>query len=161
MEELLKVGIADYKVGTAPNRIISYGLGSCMGIFLYDAISKIGGLVHVLLPDSTKSLATTNKAKFADTGIPLLIDAVQAKGASKFRLVAKIAGGAQMFQFANPSQIMEVGKRNIEYVRKTLQSNSIRIVAEDVGGTYGRTVEADLNTGLYKIKTVSKGEKTI
>ncbi len=161
MEDLLKVGIADYKVGKAPSRIISYGLGSCIGISLYDPVTKIGGLVHVLLPNSKEAYASENPAKFADTGIPLLVEKVVAFGASRSHLQAKLAGGAQMFQFSNPSPIMTVGARNCENAKKALQQCGIRIVSEDLGGTYGRTVEIDLSTGLYKVKTVNKGEKTI
>lgn len=161
MDELLKVGIADYKVGRKPNKIISYGLGSCVGITLYDHITKIGGLVHIMLPDSTQAKANENKAKFADTGIPLLLREVTALGANKIRLEAKLAGAAQMFQFAGNSDIMAIGKRNAEMAKTTLQQLGIKIVAEDLGGTYGRTVEIDLSTGLYKIKTINKGEKII
>ncbi|MBB5336553.1 chemotaxis protein CheD [Pectinatus brassicae] len=161
MAELLKVGIADYKVSKAPDKIVSYGLGSCIGITLYDSVSKVGGLVHIMLPDSTQARATENLAKFADTGIPLLLKEVLALGAIKSRLVAKLAGGAQMFQFAGTSDIMSIGNRNAQFAKETLQKNSIRIVSEDLGGTYGRTVELDLENGLYKIKTINKGEKTI
>ncbi|WP_196602265.1 chemotaxis protein CheD [Pectinatus frisingensis] len=161
MAEALKVGIADYKVGKAPDKIISYGLGSCIGITLYDPVIKIGGLVHIMLPDSTQARANENPAKFADTGIPLLLDKVISMGAVKTRLIAKLAGGSQMFQFAGTSDIMAIGKRNAELARKTLQNCAIKIAGEDLGGTYGRTVEIDLETGLYKIRTINKGEKTI
>lgn len=161
MAELLKVGIADYKVGKSPATIISYGLGSCIGITLYDAKSKVGGLVHIMLPDSTQARANENPAKFADTGIPLLLKEVIALGAVKSRIEAKMAGGSQMFQFAGASDIMAIGKRNAELAKKTLQNCGIRITSEDLGGTYGRTVEMDLTTGLYKIRTINKGEKTI
>ncbi|WP_196594672.1 chemotaxis protein CheD [Pectinatus sottacetonis] len=161
MAELLKVGIADYKTGKAPSKIISYGLGSCIGITLYDKIAKIGGLVHIMLPDSTQARATENPAKFANTGIPLLLKEVLALGAIKSRLVAKLAGGSQMFKFAGASDIMSIGLRNAELAKKTLTECNIKIVGEDLGGTYGRTVEIDLETGLYKIKTINKGEKII
>ncbi|TCS80969.1 chemotaxis protein CheD [Pectinatus cerevisiiphilus] len=161
MAELLRVGIADYKVGRSPNMIISYGLGSCVGITLYDSKIKVGGLVHIMLPDSTQARANENPAKFADTGIPLLLKEIIALGAEKSRVEAKLAGGSQMFQFAGASDIMAIGKRNAELAKKTLQQCGIRIISEDLGGTYGRTVEMDLNTGLYKIKTINKGEKTI
>ncbi len=161
MAELLKVGIADYKVGKAPDKIVSYGLGSCIGITLYDAVNKVGGLVHIMLPDSTQARATENLSKFADTGIPLLLKEVLALGAVKSRVVAKLAGGSQMFQFAGTSDIMSIGNRNAQFAKDTLRKNGIRIISEDLGGTYGRTVEIDLENGLYKIKTINKGEKTI
>ena len=161
MAEMLRVGIADYKVGKAPQQIISYGLGSCIGISLYDSQTKIGGLLHIMLPDSTQARAQENHAKFADTGVPLMLQEVLKLGASKGRLLAKLAGGAQMFSFANASDVMRVGLRNAEAAKKALAKEGIRIVAEDTGGTYGRTVQLDLNTGEYKIKTIDRGEKTI
>lgn len=161
MPELIKVGMADYKVGRAPATLISYGLGSCIGVSLYDPQTKIGGLLHIMLPDSTQSRATENPAKFADTGVPLMLNELVKMGASKSRMVAKIAGGAQMFTFANATDVMRVGSRNAEAVKTLLKSMNIRVLAEDTGGTYGRTVSIDLENGVYKIKTIDKGEKEI
>ena len=161
MADLIKVGMADYKVGRAPSTLISYGLGSCIGISLYDPQRKIGGLLHIMLPDSTQARTSDNPAKFADTGIPLMINDVIALGASRSRLVAKIAGGAQMFAFSNATDIMRVGTRNAETCKQILKRNGIRVIAEDTGGNYGRTVSIDLSTGSYKVKTIDRGEKNI
>ena len=161
MAQLIRVGMADYKVGRAPATIISYGLGSCIGISLYDPQTKIGGLLHIMLPDSSQARASDNPAKFADTGLPLMLNDVIKLGASRSRLVAKIAGGAQMFAFANATDIMRVGTRNAEASKKMLRSLNIKLLAEDTGGTYGRTVQIDLETGIYKVKTIDKGEKEI
>ncbi|MBE6073351.1 chemotaxis protein CheD [Selenomonas caprae] len=161
MADLIRVGMADYKVGQAPSTIISYGLGSCIGISLYDPQTKVGGLLHIMLPDSTQARPTDNPAKFADTGLPLMLKDVLALGASRTRLVAKIAGGAQMFAFANATDIMRVGARNAEAAKKILKDLNIRLIAEDTGGTYGRTVSIDMETGVYKVKTIDKGEKEI
>ena len=161
MADLIRVGMADYKVGQAPSTIISYGLGSCIGISLYDPQTKVGGLLHIMLPDSTQARPTDNPAKFADTGLPLMLKDVLALGASRTRLVAKIAGGAQMFAFANATDIMRVGARNAEAAKKILKDLNIRLIAEDTGGTYGRTVSIDMETGVYKGKTIDKGEKEI
>ncbi|MBP3780950.1 MAG: chemotaxis protein CheD [Selenomonas sp.] len=161
MADLIRVGMADYKVGSAPSTIISYGLGSCIGISLYDPQTKIGGLLHIMLPDSTQARPTENPAKFADTGLPLMLKDVLALGANRARLVAKIAGGAQMFAFQNATDIMKVGARNAEAAKKILKDLNIKIIAEDTGGTYGRTVSIDLNNGVYKVKTIDKGEKEI
>ncbi|MBQ1460754.1 MAG: chemotaxis protein CheD [Selenomonas sp.] len=161
MADLIRVGMADYKVGSAPSTIISYGLGSCIGISLYDPQAKIGGLLHIMLPDSTQARPTENPAKFADTGLPLMLKDVLALGANRARLVAKIAGGAQMFAFQNATDIMRVGTRNAEAAKKILKDLNIKIIAEDTGGTYGRTVSIDLNDGVYKVKTIDKGEKEI
>ena len=161
MADLIKVGMADYKVGRSPSTLISYGLGSCIGVSLYDPQKKVGGLLHIMLPDSTQARASDKPAKFADTGIPLMLSDVMALGASKSRLVAKLAGGAQMFAFANATDIMRVGTRNAEAVKNILRRNGIKVIAEDTGGNYGRTVQIDLNTGAYKVKTIDRGEKEI
>lgn len=161
MSELLRVGMADYKVGKAPASIISYGLGSCIGVTLYDSVTKVGGLLHIMLPDSTQARSNENPAKFADTGLAIMLKDVLGLGASRSRLVAKVAGGSQMFQFANATDIMRVGQRNADAVKKVLAELNIRVIAEDTGGNYGRTVQIDLDTGVYKIKTIDKGEKEI
>ena len=161
MADLIRVGMADYKVGRAPSTLISYGLGSCVGISLYDTQAKVGGLLHIMLPDSTQARPTDNPAKFADTGLPLMLRDVLELGASRTRLVAKIAGGAQMFAFANATDIMRVGARNAEAAKKILKEMNIRLLAEDTGGNYGRTVQVNLNDGVYKVKTIDKGEKEI
>ena len=161
MPELIKVGMADYKVGRAPDTVISYGLGSCIGISLYDPQTKIGGLLHIMLPDSNQSRANENRAKFADTGIPDMLEELIRMGAAKSRLVAKLAGGSQMFAFANASDIMRVGLRNASASKEILKKLSIPIVGEDTGGNYGRTVQIDLSTGVYKVKTIDKGDKEI
>lgn len=161
MAELIRVGMADYKVGKSPATIISYGLGSCIGVSLYDPQLKVGGLLHIMLPDSTQARSSDNPAKFADTGLPLMLKDVLALGAIKSRLVAKMAGGAQMFAFANATDVMRVGARNAETTKKLLKEMGIPLLAEDTGGTVGRTVSIDLTNGSYHVKTVNAGEKEI
>lgn len=161
MAELIKVGMADYKVGRYPANLISYGLGSCVGIALYDPVTKIGGLAHIMLPDSKQARSAENPAKFADTALPLMLDEILKMGANKSRITAKIAGGAQMFTFTNTTDIMRVGERNAESVRNVLKKLDIRLVADDTGGNYGRTVELKLDTGIFRVKTIDKGEKEL
>ena len=161
MSELIKVGMADYKTGRNPNSLISYGLGSCVGIALYDAVNKIGGLAHIMLPDSSQARSTENPAKFADTALPLMLSEMIKMGAIKARVTAKIAGGAQMFTFANATDVMRVGERNAEAVRKLLKTMDIRILADDTGGNYGHTVELKLDTGIYRVRTIAQGEKEL
>ena len=161
MADLIKVGMADFKVSRSPATIISYGLGSCIGVSLYDPQTTLGGLLHIMLPDSKQSRATDNPAKFADTGIPLMLDEVLKMGASRSRLVAKMAGGAQMFAFANATDVMRVGSRNVAASKEILQKLGIRLVGEDTGANYGRTVQIDLTNGVYTVKTIDKGNKTI
>ena len=161
MAELIKVGMADYKVGRSPDSLISYGLGSCVGIALFDSVTKVGGLAHIMLPDSTQARSAENIAKFADTALPAMLNEIIKLGANKSRITAKIAGGAQMFTFTNATDIMRVGERNAEAVRLMLKKLEVRLLAEDTGGNYGRTVELKLDTGSFRVKTIDKGEKEL
>lgn len=161
MGATIKVGIADLNVCKAPDAITTLGLGSCIGIALYDPATKVGGLVHIMLPDSTEMKNNSNIAKFADTGIEELVKRVTAAGASRARLVAKIAGGAKMFEVSGLSAVGNIGARNAEASKKKLKQLGIRLVAEDTGLNYGRTVTLDCNTGDYIIKAVGKPIKTI
>lgn len=161
MGELIKVGMADLKVGHAPDILTTLGLGSCIGLTLYDPVTKIGGLVHYMLPDSTKLKNNTNIAKFGDTGIRELLRQVLALGANQRRLVAKIAGGACMFEMSGSSSVGRVGDRNAEAAKIVLKELGIPLIAEDTGLNYGRTVELDCDTGNFLIKAVGKESKII
>lgn len=161
MAEMIKVGMADLKICHAPDAITTLGLGSCVGIALYDSISRIAGLVHIMLPDSTQVRQNQNKAKFADTGIDLLIETMVKAGANRKMLTAKIAGGAQMFAFSGNSDMLRVGERNVSAVKGKLASLGIRILSEDTGLNFGRTVEFYPETGDFVIKSVGKPSKTI
>lgn len=161
MNEMIKVGMADLKVCPYPNAITTLGLGSCVGVALYDPVSKVGGLAHVMLPDSTQIRNNSNRAKFADTGIQDLVNLMVRAGANKGRLVAKIAGGAQMFAFNGQSDMVRIGARNVEASKLKLKQLGIRLLAEDTGLDYGRTVEFYTETGDFLIKSVGKAKKTI
>ncbi|KAB7708074.1 chemotaxis protein CheD [Bacillus aerolatus] len=160
--QIVKVGIADMNIVRSPDAIRTSGLGSCVGVIIYDERAVIAGMVHVMLPDS--GLAKTNhmnKAKYADTGIKELITLLKAEGAQSFRLKAKIAGGAQMFQFNSQNSSFKIGPRNIEAVKQALNEHNIPVLAEDVGGNSGRTIEFDPHTCQLHIRTVNKGNHTI
>ena len=131
MSEVIKVGMADLNLCRDPDIITTLGLGSCIGIALYDPSTKIGGLAHIMLPDSTKMRNNSNIAKFADTGIEELLNRMIKAGAVKSRLVAKIAGGAKMFEVSGLSDIGNVGQRNAEASRAKLKQLGIRLIAED------------------------------
>ena len=158
---MIKVGMADLNICHAPDAITTLGLGSCVGVVLYDKTTKLAGMVHVMLPDSTQVRQNQNRAKFADTGIDYLIEMMIAKGAGRARLTAKIAGGAQMFAFNGNSDMLRVGERNVESVKKKLSQLKIPILAEDTGLNFGRTVEFYPETGDFLIKAVGKPAKTI
>jgi chemotaxis protein CheD len=161
MGDVIKVGMADLKVGRAPDILTTLGLGSCIGLTMYDPVSQVGGLVHYMLPDSTKLKNNTNIAKFGDTGIRELLRQVLEQGANKRRLVAKIAGGACMFEMSRQSSVGRVGDRNAEEAHIILRELGIPLVAEDTGLNYGRTVELDCATGDFLIKSVGKPSKVI
>ena len=161
MGEIIKVGMADLNVCAAPDAITTLGLGSCIGIAIRDPITKIGGLAHIMLPDSKQIKNNSNLYKFADTGIDELVRLLLLKGASKQRLVAKIAGGAQMFAFQNKSDLVRVGERNAEACVEILKRLNIPLLAQDTGLNYGRTVVFYPETGDYKIKAVGKEETVI
>lgn len=153
--------MADFKIAKAPDSLTTLGLGSCIGLTLYDPVTKIGGMVHYMLPDSTKLRNNTNIAKFGDTGIQALYDEIVKAGANPRRLIAKIAGGARMFAISNSSAIGNVGDRNTEMAKQMLRKLNIPLKAEDTGLNYGRTVILDCETGAYTIKSVGKSEKVI
>lgn len=160
--QVIKVGIADMNVVSPPDHIRTSGLGSCVGVVIYDQLREIAGLVHVMLPDSSLAKSgTVNVAKYADTGVKELVNQLIKKGARQAALKAKIAGGAQMFQFANSNDLMRIGPRNVEAVKKELTALRIAIVAEDVGGNSGRTIEFDPKTCVLNIRTVNKGIREI
>jgi len=159
--EELKVGIAEYKVARAPVKIITLGLGSCVGITLFDPTNKIGGMVHIMLPDSTQFQNISNPAKYADLGIPLLMEELLKCGANRLALQAKIAGGAQMFSFTDRTTTLNIGQRNAEMAKLTLSKLNIRLLAEDTGKNYGRTMILDTSTGDVLIRTAGSPLKKL
>lgn len=162
MGEIIKVGMADLKTCKAPDGLITLGLGSCVGIAVRDPVTQIGGLAHIMLPDS-KAIINNNsvKEKFADTGIEELVRQLVALGAVRTRLVAKIAGGATMFQVQNRNDIMKIGERNVQATIEKLKEMNINLLAQDTGANYGRTVTFYPETGEFHIRAIGKEQKII
>lgn len=159
---IVKVGIADMKMATYPDLLKTSGLGSCVGVILYDERSKIAGMAHIMLPDShLMKERAVNRWKFADTALSDMYSQLMNKGAMKHRMRAKIAGGAQMFSFPSGSDLMRIGPRNVEAVKRKLQELHIPILAEDVGGTVGRTITFDLSTSQLHVRKVNRSEVVI
>ena len=161
MENVIKVGMADLQSSCHPCILTTLGLGSCVGIALYDRTSHIIGLAHIMLPSSTQARNNTNIAKFADTAIEKMLNDLIKLGARKDAIIAKLAGGAQMFAFNQTSDIMRIGARNVIASKERLAELRISIVAEDTGGNYGRTIELNSNDGKLLIKTIGYGVKQI
>lgn len=160
-KKVVRVGIADMNIVKVPNTIRTSGLGSCVGVVLYDERKKVAGLLHVMLPDSSLDRSgKINEAKFADTGIYALMELLKAEGVRPMSLKAKIVGGAQMFQFGS-SDTIRIGPRNVEAVKNELKRLSIRLVAEDTGGSNGKTIEFDPETSMLSVRTVNKGVREI
>ncbi|MCP3031217.1 chemotaxis protein CheD [Halobacillus sp. A1] len=159
---IVKVGIAELKIVEGPCVLRTSGLGSCVAVVLIDSSQSIAAMAHIMLPNSRFAKSGENlPAKYADTAIELLVRVMLDKGSQLARLKAKIAGGAQMFQFNNAIRTMSIGDRNVTAVKEKLQSMGIPLAAEDTGGNNGRTVEFDPLTDFLHIRTVHKGEKKI
>ena len=157
---VIVVGMADLKVANHPDKLTTLGLGSCVGITLYDRAKKIGGMAHCMLP-TYKGFEGQNIAKFVDSAVIELINQMVRIGASRASLVAKIAGGAHMFGGSSNSDMLKIGERNAAAGLAILKQLSIPIKGNDTGGTYGRTIELDIDTGALKIRAVGAGEKFI
>lgn len=148
-EERYYAGIGEMKVGHNPCLLIIMGLGSCIGLTLHDRYVKVGGIAHIMLPDS-KGVTVKGCCKYADTAVPLLLKEMLRHNARKDRIVAKMAGGASMF---SAMDALRIGRRNAEVVKEALKNEGIRLVAEDTGGTCGRTVTLDTCNGKLSVKT--------
>jgi chemotaxis protein CheD len=157
----IKVGIADLNMAFCPDKLITVGLGSCVGIAIYDNAARLGGLAHIMLPDSSQFNKITNQIKFADLAIPILVEDMIKQGAKLRNMRAKIAGGASMFNFSDKSIIMDIGNRNGIAVKNALKILAIPIVAEDIGGNKGRTLIFDTGSGILSIRTVGMGTTEI
>jgi len=157
---VIVVGMADLKVAKHPDTLTTLGLGSCVGITLFDRAKKIGGMAHCMLP-TYKGFEGQNIAKFVDSAVIELINQLVRIGASRTALVAKIAGGAHMFGRSQNSDMLKIGERNAAAGLAILRQLSIPVQANDTGGSHGRTIELDIETGALRIKTVGAGEKFI
>ncbi|HEY1405978.1 MAG TPA: chemotaxis protein CheD [Spirochaetota bacterium] len=154
--QLINVGIADLKVTQSPN-VLRTILGSCVGVCLFDPETKVIGLSHIMLAE--QNIAGTNPKKYADSAIPLLVEEMEAIGAVRSRLTAKIAGGAAMFNMGANSIMGDIGKSNIRKVKEILGSLSIDIIADDTGGDFGRTIDFFAEDFQLRIKSIGRDEK--
>jgi chemotaxis protein CheD len=159
MGNKIKVGIADMKMAKGEGTLVTYALGSCIGICLYDPKIKLGALVHIMLPLNMEA-GRTNTMKYADTGIRATLKAMEQQGAQRARIVAKIAGGARMFEVSGAS-FANIGQRNIESVRLNLRKEGVALLKEDVGGTAARTLLFDVATGSGCVRCFDRPELII
>ena len=156
------IGIADMKLGKQGDTLITYALGSCVGIMLFDKTTKNGALVHVLLPEETGlAKGPPNPYKFASTGIEKTVKELEKHGVMRANLTAKIAGGAQMFKTTITNSNLNIGDRNVAKTKEVLKTLRIPIIAQDVGLDYGRTVKFNLDDGSVTIKSIKSADKVI
>jgi chemotaxis protein CheD len=156
------VGMADIQILKATGSFSCLGLGSCIGLCLFDPTSQIGGMAHVMLPEAFPDRPGDKLGKFADTAVPELLAQLEKAGANPMRLVCAIAGGAQVFKFgAEGTNRLEIGRRNTEAVLAHLKKRGITPKAQDVGGSLGRTMTMTMETGIVAVRTVTQGEKTL
>ncbi|MDF2676542.1 MAG: chemotaxis protein CheD [Bacillota bacterium] len=160
MSDELVVGISDMKIARAPQELISYALGSCVGICIIDKVKKVAGMVHVMLPSSSIG-DNVNAFKYADTGIPEMVKQMEALGCLRAHMTAKIAGGAKMFEIKSTSTIGNIGERNVLATKEVLSKLNIKITSQDVGANYGRTITFNSSSGDLKIKSFAKDVKII
>lgn len=155
--ERKKVGIAEYGVTTGEAVLTTSGLGSCIGVALYDRESGISGLVHVMLPRYDEG--DGSRAKFADTGVEVLLEEMEQLGASRDSIEAKIAGGSDMLDFSENGS--SIGSRNADSVRETLSKCDIPIIGEDLGGDHGRSLRLESASGDLIVKSASQDAATL
>ncbi len=155
----MQIGIADMKMAKGSGVLITYALGSCIGICLHDPLIKLGAMIHIMLPLNMET-GRKNTMKYADTGIRETLKQMEARGASRARITAKLAGGAKMFEVSGGS-LGNIGQRNIESVHLNLKREGIRILREDVGGSVARTLLFDVSTGMGCVRCYGKPELII
>jgi len=161
MNSRIRVGISEFHVARAPAVLVTYGLGSCLGIVLCDRENGVGGLAHTLLPSLRPGIREVRMSKFVDTAIRLMVEEMVLQGALRERIVAVIVGGANMFEPPGGVPANAIGTRNISAARETLQALDLPLRAEDVGGNYGRTVEFDLVSLQVAVRSVRTGDRII
>jgi chemotaxis protein CheD len=153
----LLVRVAELRIGTADDVLVTVGLGSCVAILLHDAHAKVGGMAHVLLPSPALARLDGNPAKFPQSAVPHLLQLMTAAGARQDRITARLAGGASMFASLAPPGTVQMGERNLVAARQALGSSGVPLVGEAVGGDFGRTVRLRVRDGRVEISTVFHG----
>ena len=155
--EEIRVKVADMAVASGPATVATLGLGSCVAIILHAPDAQVGGMAHVLLPDESLARERGNPAKFATTAVPKLLAEMLARGA-RGRIVAKLVGGASMFGSLLPAGGGNMGERNAAAARQALAKANLPLVAEDVGGDFGRSVYLHVATGRLRVRALRRGE---
>ncbi len=156
-----RVAISEIKAARAPDVLVAYGLGSCLGLCLYDPVLRIGGMAHTLLPAHRPGADPLRPGKFVDSALHHLLAILLGMGAKHGRLVAKLAGGANMFEALGAPGRDHVGARNIHAARSVLKNLDLPLIAEESGGGWGRTAEFLLASGEMRVRRVSGGHPVV
>lgn len=160
-QNIIEVDVAEVKIAQPPAKLVTRGLGSCLGITIYDPIKKIGAMAHTMLPDIDKARIKSNPCRFTNSAIRKMVEDLEKLGSKREHLVAKLFGGAHMFSFIGSDSVLNVGQKNGEVALTTLKELGIKVKAQETGGTFGRTIELNLENGKAWIKTISLGEKEV
>lgn len=163
MEEnkTIEVGMGQMEISGAPHKLITRGLGSCLGITFYDPYQKIGGMAHPMLPDINNARIKSNPNRFVNYVIGKMVEEMEKRGCAKKSILIKIFGGAHMFSFIDTDSFLNIGQKNVDIAREILKELGLRTLVEEVGGTFGRTIELNLENGKVLVSTVSWGEKEV
>jgi chemotaxis protein CheD len=167
LSDVESVGVAELKVSDDSGILASYGLGSCVAVAMYDPLKKVGGLAHVMLPESRGTDSEENPGKFADKAVSRLVEGLVQLGARRTGLRCKIAGGSKMFDIPGNNHRAanlphtHIGARNVDRVKRELKRLRIPLVGEDTGGNYGRSIKFDTSTGEVTVKSIYHGISSI
>lgn len=157
MSRIVSVGISEFKVASTPTVLMTYGLGSCVGIALYDPAALTGGLAHTLLPAPMREMENVPRsAKFTCWAVDLMVEELVKCGCALDRLVAKLAGGATMFESQYRTTHGGIGERNVAAAKAALERCGIPLVAEDTGDEYGRSLEFNTSTGIITVRALQR-----
>lgn len=157
----ITVGISDMNVARGDDVLVTFALGSCIGICIYDTMSKTAALGHIMLPFSPNAKGEATPYKYADTCIPIMLNKLAQMNCPKATLTAKIAGGAKMFEISGDSTFGNIGQRNTDAVKQVLRENGVRIIAEDTGLNFGRTVYFHAADGKVEVKSFNRELKIL
>lgn len=152
--EEIRVGMGDISVAQSPNMLAIIGLGSCVGVALYYPKAKIGGLAHIMLPDSSKARPGMSTDKYADTGLKIMLDRLRKMNVEPLFMTARLVGGASMFKTSNNQGAFNIGENNVAACREFLKREKVKVTGEEVLGTKGRTMRFDLDTGRISVRYV-------
>jgi len=161
IDKVINVNVAEIRTAKKPHVLATPPVGSCAAVILYDELTGIGSMAHIMLPDINLAKAKENRAKFANTVVEIMLKEMLDMGAARRRIQARIVGGANMFPTVIRGSAVHVGSRNIAAVKDELEKRKVRLVAEDTEGSYGRSVEFSLETGVVRIKSALRGNKEI